>query len=107
MSAKSLLEHIGLRLRKAEIDVRTLRILQTNRPSFLYLYSLLHEANGSTESTEKSEATKTAEANESQEGISSIELFLDMRVEELEAFEKERDAVHSFVAKCSIVKSGE
>lgn len=107
MSASSLLDHVGLRLKKAVIDVCTLQILQMNRSSFLNLYSLLYEVNGSTEPTEKPEASKRAEVNENQQGIGSIELFLDMRIEELEAFGKERDAVYSFVEKCSMVKSGE
>ncbi|XP_078382607.1 E3 ubiquitin-protein ligase rnf213-alpha-like isoform X3 [Oculina patagonica] len=34
-----------------------------------------------------------------------MKLFLDMRIEELEAFEKERDAVSSFIDMCSVISS--
>lgn len=108
MSASSLLEHIGLCLRNAEIDVKTLRILQENNASFLTLDALLCEVEESTESTEGGEASKLSQVNKTPEHeTSSAKLFLAMRSDELEAFEKERDAVQSFIEMCSMVKSGE
>ena len=104
VSASSLLGDIRLRLRNGSIDINTLRILQTNRLSFLNLCSLLSEDDVSAEPNVKSEASKSTE---NKQGTSSTGLFLDMRIEELEAFEKERDAVDSLVEMCSIENSGE
>ena len=104
VSASLLLERVGLRLRNAEIDMHTLRILQENRASFLSLCSLVSEVDGNAESSENDETTK---CDKNQREISSVELFLDMRIDELEAFAKEREAVNSFVEMCSMVKSGE
>ena len=103
VSASSLLEHVGLHLKNAEIDVHTLRIVQKNRASFLNLYSLLSEFDGSYTSSHETEASTTTEQRET----SPVKLFLDMRTDELEAFEKEREAVCSFVEMCSMIKSGE
>lgn len=104
VSASSLLGDLKLRLTNGEIDIYTLRILQTNRSSFLNLCSLLSEDDVSAEPTVKSEACKLTE---NKQGTSSTGLFLDMRIEELEAFEEERDAVDSLVEMCSLEKSGE
>ena len=87
--ASSLLEDVSTGLRNAEIDVKTLRIVQENREKFLKLNYLRS-------STEKN-----------QKETNPMELFLDMRSEELKAFESEREAVLSFVEFCSAVKSGE
>ena len=106
MSASSLLEHVGLQLRNAEIDVNTLRILQKNRGSFLNLCSFLSDADGIKESTEKTEASKMSGVDKNQQHTTSAKLFLDMRIEELDAFEQERDAVRSFVDMCSIERAG-
>ena len=95
-----------LRLRNSEIDVKTLGIVQNNRLSFLNLCSLLSEADVSAEPNVQCESSKTAEFDENKQGTPSSELFLDMRIEELEAFAKERDAVQSLVEMCSIDKSG-
>ena len=101
LSASSLLEQVGKQLRSAEIDVNALRILRDNEATFLNLFSLLPGAG------EKSEANEMAEANIIQQGRSSAKLFLDMRIDELEAFQRERNEVHCFVETCSSVQSGE
>ena len=106
-SASSLLEQVGKQLRSAEIDVNTLRILRNNEATFLDLLSLLPGVDENTASTEKSEASKMTEANKIQQGRSSTKLFLDMRIDELEAFQKERDEVRSFVELCSSDQTGE
>ncbi|XP_022806306.1 E3 ubiquitin-protein ligase RNF213-like [Stylophora pistillata] len=85
--ASSLLEDVSTGLRNAEIDVKTLRIVQENREKFLKLNYLRS-------STEKN-----------QKETNPMELFLDMRSEELKVFESEREAVLSFVEFCSAVKS--
>ena len=94
VSATSLLEHLGVCLRNAEIEVNMLRILQRNRDSFLNLYSLVFNLNESTKSPEMTREART-----------SAELFLDMRIEELETFEKERESISSFIKLCSKVTS--
>ena len=87
--------------------MNTLRILRNNEATFLNLFSLLPGAGENTSSTEKSEANEMTEANKIQQGRSSAKLFLDMRIDELEAFQKERNEVHCFVEMCSNVKNGE
>ena len=87
--------------------MKTLRILKKNYVSFLNVSALLCEVDGSAASTEGSEASKLTDVKKNQNETSSAKLFLDMRIEELEAFEKERDAVQSFTEMCSKVKSGE
>ena len=107
VSASSLLEHVGLCLRNAEIDVNTLQNVEKRRASFLNLYSLVSEDKESTESGEKTVGSQMSEVSGSQKETSTIKLFLDMRIDELEALEKERDAVRCFVEMCSMVQSGE
>ena len=106
-SASSLLEQVVKQLRSAEINVNTLRILRNNEATFLDLLSSRPGVDENTASTEKSEASKMTEANKIQQGRSSAKLFLDMRIDELEAFQKERDKVHSFVEMCLSVQTGE
>ena len=107
VSATSLLEHVGIWLRNGKIQSSTLRIVQKHRDKFLKLYSLLSRVEDSTPSKEEAEASTISDVNGSQQQTGSIELFLDMRIEELEAFEKEKDAVSSFIDMCSVIKSGE
>lgn len=85
-----------------------LRILRNNEATFLNLFSLLPGAGENTASAEKSEANEMTEAKKIQpEGRSSAKLFLDMRIDDLEAFQKEKNEVHCFVKMCSSVKTGE
>ena len=37
----------------------------------------------------------------------TLKVFVEMRVDELKEFQKERDAVRCFVQMCSLVQSGE
>ena len=103
--ASSLLEDVGRRLTKAEIDVKTLRIVQKNREKFLKLHFLL--SSRIDESQLKADSVVTGEVSGNQQETETMKLFLDMRDEELEAFEKEREAVFSFAEMCSVLKSGE
>lgn len=78
----------------------TLRIVHKNRDRFLELYSLLS----------KEDSAVTGEISEdkgNQQEARSMEIFLDMRLEELNAFEKEREAVSTFITKFSTIKIGE
>lgn len=106
-SSYSLLEDVGRRLKNAEIDVKTLKIVQKNRKEFLKLHYLLSEDEESQSSKDvKTGENKMSETDEKQQGTRCMELFLEMRNEELKAFEKERDAVFCFVERCSVIKSG-
>ena len=99
VSAASLVTHVGLCLKNGEIQVNTFRIVQKSRDRFLELYSLLSK-----------EETVTRNINEdqgSQQEAGSMEIFLDMRIEELKSFENEREAVSTFIAMCSVIKTGE
>ena len=107
-SASSLLEDVERRLRNAEIDVKTLRIVDKNREMFLKLHALLSDIEESPSNDVKTGTNKMSEVSGNrQETAGSMKLFLDMRIEELEAFGKERDAVFSFIGMCSVIKSGE
>ena len=78
----------------------TLQIVHKNRDRFLELYSLLS----------KEDLALTGEISEdkgNQQEARSMEIFLDMRLEELNAFEKEREAVLTFITKFSTIKIGE
>ena len=98
VSAFSLLEHVGLGLRTAEIDAHTLRIVEKHSECFLRLYSLVcHDE----------DKRHRSEGDESKKDASPEKIFLDMRIEELKAFEKEREAVRCFVQMCTDVKAGE
>lgn len=105
-SVSSLLEDVGRRLKNAEVDVTTLRIVQKNRERFLKLHYLLSDAEESQSKDVKTGASKMDGTSGNQQGTGSMELFLDMRIEEIRAFEKEREAVSSFVEMCSVIKSG-
>lgn len=106
VSATSLLEHVGIWLRNGEIRPNTLRIIQKDRDRFLKLYSLLSQEEVTTPSKEEAVPSTISEVKGSQHATVSMKLFLDMRIEELEAFEKERDAVSSFIDMCSVISSG-
>lgn len=106
-SASSLLQDVGRRLKNAEIDVKMLQIVQKNRETFLKLHYLLSDIEKSQSGEVKPEENKIGRTGGGDlRGTGAIELFLDMRVEELEAFKKERDAVFSFVEICSAIESG-
>ena len=107
VSATSLLAHVGDCLRNGEIQVTTLRIVQKGRDSFLKLFSLLSKEEDNTASKEEALTRATSEDRGSQQETSRMETFLDMRIEELEAFEKERKAVSTFIEMCSVVKTGD
>ncbi|XP_022797655.1 E3 ubiquitin-protein ligase rnf213-alpha-like isoform X3 [Stylophora pistillata] len=103
VSATSLVEHIALCLRSGEINVSTLRIVSKDRDRFLELYSLLPEVPEYIPLNE--EAVAGSEASGNQRETADVEFLLEMRAEELEAFEKERDAVSTFIRMCSIIRS--
>ena len=96
--ASSLLERVGLGLRTAEIDAETLRIVERHSECFLRLYPLV---------SHDKDKRHRSEGDESKKDTSPEKIFLDMRIEELKAFEKEREAVRCFVQMCTDVKSGE
>ena len=98
VSAFSLLEHVGLGLRTAEIDAQTLRIVEKHSECFLRLYSLV---------SHDKDKRHRSEGDESKKDTSPEKIFLDMRIEELKAFEKEREAVRCFVQMCTDAKLGE
>ena len=104
LKASSLLERVSNGLRNAEIDVKTLRLVQRNRQKFLRYLRTSSEDN---QSRVPHEAVKTDRVKENQNETDPMEVFLEMRCEELKAFESEREAVSSFVEFCSAVKSGE
>lgn len=108
VSATSLLEHVGIWLRSGEIRPNTLRIVQRNRDKFLKLFYLLSRVEDSTLSKELEEAgsSRISEAKGNLYETGSTKVFLDMRLEELEAFEKERNAVSSLIDMCSVIKAG-
>lgn len=100
VSATSLVTHVALCLRNGEIRMNTLRIVHKNRDRFLELYSLLS----------KEDSAVTGEISEdkgNQQEARSMEVFLEMRIEELKAFEKEREAVSTFITTFSTIKIGE
>lgn len=107
VSATSLLSHVGLCLRNGEIRVNTLRIVQKGRDRFLKLYSLLSKEEDNTTSKEEAVTRGTSEDKRNQQETGSMEVFLEMRIEELEAFAKEREAVSSFIEMCSVIKTGQ
>ncbi|CAH3163087.1 unnamed protein product, partial [Porites evermanni] len=96
LSAFGLLEHVGLGLRTAEIDAQTIRIVEKHSECFLRLYSLV---------SHDKDKRHRSEGDESKKDTSPEKIFLDMRIEELKAFEKEREAVRCFVQMCTEVKS--
>lgn len=102
--ATSLVEHVALCLRSGEINVSTLRIVNKDRDRFLELFSLLPEVPENI--SLKEEVPAGTEASGNQRETAGVEFLLEMRVEELEAFEKERDAVSTFIHMCSLIKSG-
>ena len=104
VSATSLVEHIALCLRSGEINVSTLRIVSKDRDRFLELYSLLPEVPEYIPL--KEEAVAGSDTSGNQRETVDVEFLLEMRAEELEAFEKERDAVSTFIHMCSIIRSG-
>lgn len=80
--------------------MNTLRIVHKDRDRFLELYSLLPK--------EDSAVTRDiSEDKGNQQEARSMEIFLDMRSEELKAFEKEKEAVSTFITICSVIKTGE
>lgn len=80
--------------------MNTLRTVHKDRDRFLELHSLL--------SKEDSAVTRDiSEDKGNQQEARSMEIFLDMRIEEIEAFEKEREAVSTFITMCSVIKTGE
>ena len=97
VSATSLVTHVGFCLKNGEIQVNTLRIVQKSRDKFLELYSLI--------SKEEAVTRKINEDHGSRQ--EAMEIFLDMRIEELKSFEDEREAVSTFIAMCSVIKAGE
>ena len=99
VSATSLVTHVGLCLKNGEIQVNTLRIVQKSRDRFMELYSLI--------SKEEAVTRKINGDQGSQQTSGSMEIFLDMRIEELKSFENEREAVSTFIAMCSVIKTGE
>lgn len=99
VSATLLITRVGFRLKNGEIQVNTLRIVQKSRDRFLELYSWL--------SKEETVTRKINEDQGSQQEAGSMEIFLDMRIEELKSFENEREAVSTFIAMCSVIKTGE
>ena len=107
VSATSLMTHVGHCLRNGEIRVTTLRIVQKNRDRFLKLIPLLTEEEANTTSKEEAVTRGISEEKEYQQETSPMETFLDMRIEELEAFEKERETVSTFIEMCSVIKPGE
>ena len=104
--ATSLVEHVALCLRSGEINVSTLRIVNKDRDRFLELFSLLPEVPENISLKEEVTAGAGIEASGNQRETAGVEFLLEMRVEELEAFEKERDAVSTFIHMCSLIKSG-
>ena len=106
LKASSLLERVSNGLRNAEIDVKTLRLVQRNRQKFLRL-NYLRTSSEDNQSRVLHEAVKMDRVKEKQNETDPMEVFLEMRCEELKAFESEREAVSSFVEFCSAVKSGE
>ena len=105
MSATSLLEHVGVSIKNAEIDVNTLRSIEERSSSFLTLFSIL--SGESFHLTGEAGACQTREGNVNQTETNSMKVFVEMRVDELKEFQKERDAVRCFVQMCSLVQSGE
>ena len=100
VSATSLVTHVGFCLKNGEIQVNILRIVQKSRERFLELYSLLS----------KEDSAVTGEISEdkgNQQEARSMEIFLEMRIEELKAFEKEREAISTFITTFSTIKIGE
>lgn len=106
LKVSSLLERVSNGLRNAEIDVKTLRLVQRNRQKFLRL-NYLRTSSEDNQSRVLHEAVKMDRFKENQNETDPMEVFLEMRCEELKAFESEREAVSSFVDFCSAVKSGE
>ena len=104
VSATSLVEHVAFWLRSGEINVSTLQIVNKDRDRFLELYSLLPKAPENTSLEEEFAAGSKASGNHRE--TAGVEVLLEMRAEELEAFEKERDAVSTFIHMCSLIKSG-
>jgi len=107
VSATSLLVHVGHCLRNGEIRVNTLRIVQKSRDRFMKLFPLLSEEEDNTTSKEEAATREIGEGKGDQQETSPMETFLDMRIEELEAFEKERQRVSTFIEMCSVIKTGE
>lgn len=87
--------------------MKTLRIVQKNREKFLKLHFLLSSRIDESQLKGDSVVRQTGEISGNQQETETMKLFLDMRDEELEAFEKEREAVFSFTEMCSVLKSGE
>lgn len=104
VSATSLVEHVAFWLRSGEINVSTLQIVNKDRDRFLELYSLLPKAPENTSLEEEFAAGSKASGNHRE--TAGVEVLIEMRAEELEAFEKERDAVSTFIHMCSLIKSG-
>ncbi|PFX15559.1 E3 ubiquitin-protein ligase RNF213 [Stylophora pistillata] len=102
--ASSLLEEVSTGLRNAEIDVKTLRLVQKNQQKFLKL-NYLRSSSGENQSKVPHEAIKIDRVKENQKETDPMELFLEMRCDELKAFESEKAAVSSFVEFCSALKS--
>lgn len=103
MSATSLLEHVGVSIKNAEIDVNTLRSIEERSSSFLTLFSII--SGESFHLTGEAGACQMSEDNVNQ--TETLKVFVEMRVDELKEFQKERDAVRCFVQMCSLVQSGE
>ena len=97
VSATSLVTHVGFCLKNGEIQVNTLRIVQKSRDRFLELYSLISKEEAVTRKTNEDQGCRQE----------AMEIFLDMRIEELKSFEDEREAVSTFIAMCSVIKAGE
>jgi len=71
------------------------------------LFSLLSGEEDNTTSKEEAATREIGERKGDQQETSPIETFLDMRIEELEAFEKERETVSTFIEMCFVIKTGE
>ena len=106
VSATSLLAHVGRCLKNGEIRVNTLRIVHKGRERFLELFPLLSEEDDNTTSKGEAVTKRISEDKGNQQKTSVMETFLDMRIEELVAFEKERETVSTFIDMCSVMKTG-
>lgn len=107
VSATSLLAHVGDCLRNGEIRVNTLRIVRKGRDRFLELFSLLSKEEAIATSKEGAVTREISEDKGNQKETGSMEIFLEMRIEELAVFEKEREAVSKFIEMCSAIAAGE
>ena len=85
-----------MQIQQAEITVQSLRLVYEHRNRFLELYSLISEEEG----------TRSEDHSEEEKKVARTKVFLDLRMEELEAFEEERKTVFSFLEMISLITSG-